>query len=114
MNCANSTSVNTWIVASLRVLFLDEHTAMSALSAIVSSCSGDGDLFGRGGEGGEGGGAAFFFFLSVFVPFALRKMGAIFSSSVGGADDRLDESESSMVARYMLVGGFLVEGWLES
>lgn len=66
---------------------------MSGLSAITSSCGGDGDLLGRGGDGGDGGG------LTTFLEFALalRKMGAIFSSSVGGADDRLDESDPDML-----------------
>ena len=57
---------------------------------------------GRGGEGGVGGVTGAFFFLdATFLPFAiLVKMGARgFSSSVGGADERLEESESSMMCR---------------
>jgi hypothetical protein len=57
---------------------------------------------GRGGEGGVGGVTGAFFFLgAAFLPFAIfAKMGARgFSSSVGGADERPEESESSMMRR---------------
>jgi len=55
---------------------------------------------GRGGDGGVGGVTGAFFFLgAAFFPFAIFvKMGARgFSSSVGGADERPEESESSMM-----------------
>ena len=58
---------------------------------------------GRGGEGGVGGVTGAFFFLgAAFLPFAIFvKMGARgfsgFSSSVGGAEERLEESDSSMM-----------------
>jgi hypothetical protein len=54
---------------------------------------------GRGGEGGVGGVTGAFFFLgAAFLPFAIfLKIGASFSSSVGGAEERLEESESSMM-----------------
>lgn len=60
---------------------------------MTSSCGGEGDLLGRGGDAGVGGG------LTTFLEFALAfaKIGAIFSSSVGGADDRAEESESDML-----------------
>jgi hypothetical protein len=78
-----------------------QHTATSGLSARDSSCAGEGDRLGRGGDGGVGGVTGAFFFLgATFLPFAiLVKMGARgFSSSVGGADER-EESESSMMRR---------------
>jgi hypothetical protein len=41
---------------------------------------------------------AFFFLEVAFLPLAMfLKMGASLSSSLGGADDRPEESESSMV-----------------
>lgn len=81
-------------------LWTSKRTATSGLSAGVSSCGGEGDRFGRGGDGGVAGAAgAFFFFAGGFLPLAIfAKMGARgFSSSVGGADERLDESESLMM-----------------
>lgn len=64
---------------------------------------------GRGGEGGVGGVTGAFFFLeATFLRFAIfLKMGASFSSSVGGAEERLEESESSMV---VIVALFLNSG----
>lgn len=78
------------------------HTATSGLSARESWCGGEGDLLGRGGDGGVGGVTGAFFFLgAAFFPFAIfAKMGARgFSSSVGGADDKLEESESLIMRR---------------
>lgn len=75
-------------------------TATSGLSARDSSWGGEGDRLGRGGDGGVGGVTGAFFFLgAIFLPFAIFvKMGARgFSSSVGGADERLEESESSIM-----------------
>jgi hypothetical protein len=79
-----------------------QHTATSGLSARDSSCGGEGDRCGRGGEGGVGGVTGAFFFLgAAFLPFAIfAKMGARgFSSSLGGADERPEESESSIIRR---------------
>lgn len=71
-------------------------TAMFGLSARTSSCGGEGGLVGLGGDAVVAGELGTF--LGPF-PFALRKMGANFfsSSSVGGADDSEDVSESLMV-----------------
>lgn len=67
-------------------------TAMSGLSAKVSSCGGEGALLGRGGEA-LGGGAA------VLVAFFARwKMGASFLTSSSGADESPLLSESDIFA----------------
>ena len=85
---------------------------MSALSAMVSSCSGDASLFGLGGDGGVGGGPSavllLFFLTAFFPPRALRKIGASFSSSLAGGDDSADESESDIVVVVAMHLSFVV------
>lgn len=73
---------------------------MSALSASTCSCSGEGDLFGLGGDGGVGAGTLLFLTFRVdFFPLAFRKIGASFSSSLAGGEDRAEDSESDMLCR---------------
>ena len=79
---------------------------MSGLSANVSSCGGEGDRGGLGGDAGGSGCLTFLGFGAAFVDLAMafKHIGAnlILSSSLEGADDNADErdelSSKSMVA----------------
>jgi hypothetical protein len=66
-------------------------TAMSGLSARVSSCGGEGALLGLGGEA-FGGGAT-----SLVAFFALLNIGASLITSSSGADESPLDSESDMM-----------------
>lgn len=73
-------------------------TAISGLSASVSSCGGDGARFGLGGEAFGGGAATFVAFL------ALWNMGASFLTSSSGAEESPLLSESLIVEERVNVG----------